>query len=84
MWIVRRYDTVRTRYIETRLALADDHRDPDGAEVLDFGQAQRKLLAEAHHQALDRSGQLYTVADAVRDYVEFLRQQRKSGDVNRR
>lgn len=81
-WIVRRYDAARRRHIESRISTADDHRDADGAEVLDFGQAQRNVLAAAHEKALHASGKLYTVADAVDDYVDFLRTHRKSaGDT---
>ncbi len=79
-WIVRRYDAARRRHIEDRVGTADDHRDADGVEVLDFGQAQRKVLAEAHHKALHASGKLYTVADAVADYIDYLRAHRKSAD----
>src|SRR5690242_4500004 len=79
-WVVRRYDAGRRRHVEGRLATADDFRDADGAEVLDFGQAQRKLLADATQSALHASGQLYTVAGAVADYVEYLRAHRKSAD----
>jgi integrase len=68
------------RYTERSLALADDHRDADGAEVLTFAQAQRRLLEKAHAQALEASGERYTVADAVRDYVDFIRRHRKSAD----
>src|SRR5476651_792057 len=51
-WVMRRYlasvDLKRGgRHAESRIGTADDSRDPDGEEVLDFGQAQRKLLAEA-------------------------------------
>jgi integrase len=46
--------------------------------VLGFGQAQRKVLAEAHQKALHAGGKLYTVADAVADYVDYLRAHRKS------
>lgn len=84
-WIVRRYRATaapgESRYMEKALALADDHRDADGAEVLDFGQAQRKILTEAEDQALEASGQRYTVADAVHDYLNWLRRHRKSGDA---
>jgi integrase len=77
-WIVRRYDIRRRRHVEGRIGTADDHRDADGVEVLDFGQAQRKLLADAKQGALAASGQLYTVADAVADYVQYLRTHRKT------
>lgn len=84
-WIVRRYRAAaapgQSRYLEKALAVADDHRDPDGVEVLDFGQAQRKLLTEAEEQALDASGQRYTVRDAVVDYIDWLHRNRKSADA---
>lgn len=84
-WIVRRYRRNaalgQTRYFEKALALADDHRDADGTEVLDFAQVQRKILTEAGEQALDASGQRYKMADAVRDYLDWLRRHRKSGDA---
>jgi integrase len=62
------------------LALADDHRDADGADVLTFAQAQRQLLEQAHNQAVEASGVRYSVSDAVRDYIEFMRRHRKSAD----
>jgi integrase len=77
-WVVRRYDAARRRHLEDRVGTADDYRDADGTDVLDFGHAQRKVLAEAKHGALLASGQLYTVAEAVTDYVEYLRTHRKS------
>jgi integrase len=77
-WVVRRYDPTRRRHVEERTGTADDHRDADGAEVFDFGQAQRKMLAQAHRKALHASGQLYTVSDAVTDYLAYLTTHRKS------
>ena len=82
-WVMRRYVTSAKakrgwRHVETRLRTSDDSRDADGAEVLDFGQAQRMLLDQARQQVLHSSGQLYSVADAVRDYVDWQRSHRKS------
>jgi integrase len=77
-WLVRRYDASRRRHVEGRVATADDYREPDGSEVLDFAQAQRRVLADARHGAMQASGQLYTVADAVDDYVSYLKTHRKS------
>jgi integrase len=77
-WIVRRYDSGRRRHVEGRLGTANDYRDADGLDVLDFAQAQRKLLSEAHHDALHASGQLNTIADAVSEYVDYLRTHGKS------
>ena len=77
-WVMRRYDVERRRHAEARLGTADDNRDADGADALDFGQAQRKLLDKARQQVLHSSGQLYTVANAVHDYVDWQRSHRKS------
>ncbi len=77
-WIVRRYDKGGRRHTESRLGTADDFRDADGADVLDFGQAQRKLLTEAHQEALREGGHLQTVTDAVAGYVDYLRGHGKS------
>jgi integrase len=77
-WVVRRYHVARRRHLEDRVGTADDYRDADGADVLDFGQAQRKVLADAKQGALLASGQLYTVTQAVADYVEYLRTHRKT------
>ena len=48
--------------------------------MLDFGQAQRKVLANAKVSAEEASGKLYTLGDAVTDYAEYLRTHRKSAD----
>lgn len=77
-WVVRRYDAARRRHGESRLATADDNRDADGVDVLDFGQAQRKLLTEERDRAERGSGKHYTVADAVADYVDYLQANSKS------
>lgn len=84
-WIVRRYRATaaagKSRYLESALGTADDHRKADGAEVLSFAQAQRKILTEAEEQALEASGQRYTVRDAVADYVDWLHRSRKSAEA---
>jgi integrase len=77
-WIVRRYDAATKRNAEARVALADDHREADGVEVLSFGQAQRKIMSDAKFQAEEASGKHYTVGDAVDDYLEYMRTHRKS------
>jgi len=76
-WVMRRYDAARRRHAEARLGTADDNRDADGVDALDFGQAQRKLLDDARQQVLHSTGQLYSVADAVKDYVDWQRSHRK-------
>jgi integrase len=78
-WVSKRYVGGK-RYAEARVATADDNRDADGADVMDFGQAQRRLLDDARQGALQASGQLYTVADAVADYLEYMRAHRKGAE----
>ena len=84
-WIVRRYRVSAapgtSRYFEKALGVADDHCKADGADVLTFGQAQRKILTDAEEQALEASGQRYTVREAVADYVDWLHRTRKSADA---
>src|ERR1700686_3816151 len=77
-WVMRRYDAERREQKEARIGPPDDNRNADGADALDFGQAQRKLLDAARQQVLHSSGQLYSVADAARDYLEWQRSHRKS------
>lgn len=79
-WLIRRYDPTTRKNAESRLANADDNREADGVEVLTFAQAQRKILADAKHEAEAASGKHYTVADAVADYVAYLRDHGKSAD----
>jgi len=79
-WVVRRYEPKLQRHFEERVATANDSRDADGTEVLDFAQAQRKVLLAAKSDAERGSGQHYTVNDAVVDYLGFLRSHRKSAD----
>lgn len=84
-WLVRRYRPAaapgQSRYIERALALADDHRQADGIEVLSFSQAQRRILTQAEEQALEASGQRYTMRDAVADYLDWLHRNRKSAEA---
>jgi integrase len=77
-WLVRQYDPALRRHTEARLGTSDDSRDADGREVLSFAQAQRKALSEAHERAEHAGGQRYTVADAVREYLEYLSAHGKS------
>jgi len=79
-WVARRYDAARRRHAETRIATADDYRDADGSEVLDFGQAQRKALEAAKVDAEQVSGKRYTLANAVADYTSYLETHRKGTD----
>ena len=75
-WIVRWLDGAGHYRIKT-LAQADDHRDADGMDVLGYFQAMdraRVFIAEAG----TRPVQVYTVAHAMRDYLEWFAANRKS------
>jgi integrase len=64
------------RYHETTLGTADDVLDADGSAVLDFSRAQTK--ARAWFAAGRVAGGLFTVADAMRDYLAWVEQHRKA------
>jgi hypothetical protein len=67
VWVIRRYQGSQI-YKVTTVAQADDIEDANGAEILDFWQAQE--VARNERPALKVNG--YTVADAVADYLEHL------------
>jgi integrase len=75
-WIVRRYTgngayvTENIRTADGALLVADDFSEADGHTVLTFGQAQE--CAKAHRPPERQSKGPYTVADALRDYIEYL------------
>lgn len=73
-WLARRYDPKTRRHHERRLGTADDGRKADGAEVLTFDQAQRLATSEAWERAMKAAGHLYTVKDAVDNYLAAQRQ----------
>ncbi|GJM04010.1 MAG: hypothetical protein DHS20C09_00010 [marine bacterium B5-7] len=79
-WSVRYYDTHSAKYYETKLGLADDYRDADGTDVLDFSQAQTLARNHGHDgvNANQRKIGPYTVGDAVDDYLEWFKVHRKS------
>jgi integrase len=67
VWVVRRYLGDRAYSMDT-IAEADDVLDADGKDVLDFWQAQ-----DAARQLRQRpSLGVYTVKDAIRDYLDRL------------
>jgi integrase len=61
---------IGTRYTVEALATADDHVEADGADVLDWGQAQAAVRAWAERQG--SAGPL-TVETAIREYLADLR-----------
>jgi integrase len=73
-WVGRRRDDDgKQNYIA--LGAADDAREPNG-DVLSFGQAQAKAR-EWFDRAAEPAAGPYTVADAVRDYLDWFGKNRK-------
>jgi integrase len=73
-WLVRRYKGDGRYEEETLPNIADDFEDADGERVLSFAQAQSKALAQK------RPAGSLTVADAIADYITYLRAEKKSAN----
>ncbi len=78
-WIARRY---RKGTYETHvLGIADDTLVADGIKVLDFWQAQAAAKRWAERQRLVEAGAVrtadYTIADAIADYLEEIRTEKR-------
>jgi len=79
VWYVRRYH--QGRYIKKRLGLADDNQKADNITVLSFSQARRRATAYEdvlEHYEKPQHPALYTIGDAVRDYLDWYRLNRKA------
>lgn len=87
-WVAR-WRSPESRYRFTSLGVANDRRDADGKEVLDFYQAQEKArewfaeqpwaksaATDQVEEKRDRKGP-YTVADAIGDYLIYYEAHRK-------
>ncbi|RWN59724.1 hypothetical protein [Mesorhizobium sp.] len=71
----------KSGYLKKSLGLADDYQDADGKGVLSFADAQRAAhVAAAQATAPQPVASSVTVAEAVEDYIRFLRAERKTGD----
>ena len=81
-WSVRIYNVAAGKYAEHKLGLANDYRNEDGIEVLNFKQAQESAKEKAEEVAQLRTGKIkagpYTVKDAVDDYLDWFKAHRKS------
>lgn len=62
-WWVRRKIGART--VKERLGLADDFADADGIKLLDYGQAQRKAIAQERASIIRETEGGFTVGDAL-------------------
>ncbi len=74
-WVARHYDG--TRYVEERLAIADDVLPSDGSTVLDFTEAQERARTWFSRQRRRAAGELaepgpVTVAKVVEQYLAWL------------
>jgi integrase len=82
-WVARLY-LGSGKYAETRLGTADNITDADEVEVLDWGQAQRAahdwfIRRQREEEGLHPdSKKKWNVADAVDEYLEWYRLNRKS------
>src|SRR3989344_4888641 len=63
-------------YEKTRLGIADDYQDANGADVLSYSQAH-KIIFEKADQAITISSN-YTVGDAANDYLAWFKVNSKS------
>jgi integrase len=79
-WLARRYRGKGT-YENAALGAADDTLDADGVEVLDYWQAQAAAKSWAEQERLVEAGVVqrgpYTVRQAVADYLEEIRTEKK-------
>jgi integrase len=73
-WIVRRYVGEQS-YTVTGFAQADDYAEADGRDVLTYYDAMKYVTGE---DAPAKRGKVYTVQQAVTDYLVWLKQQKKT------
>lgn len=82
-WIARRYR--RSAYETDVLGIADDMLVADGIKVLDFWQAQEAAKRWAERQRMVEAGAVrragYTIGDAIADYVEEIRTEKRPDAV---
>ena len=79
VWIARRL--IEGRYRFTRLGVADDHGEADGAGVLSYAQAQRRALEFVERPAAGGDPSAYTVGEATADYLDWFQAHRRSYDA---
>jgi integrase len=72
-WIARRY-IGNQRYDEQAIGIADDFSAADGFRVLDYWQAVDAVRGSARAVA----PRPYSVAEAVREYLDYMRRERKT------
>jgi integrase len=83
-WIARTY-LGGERYSQSTLGLADDYSDADGSAVLTFEEATGAARASYKANNRDAIVSVVTVADALREYIDWLKVHRATGlDAERR
>lgn len=84
-WVGSRHRAANV-YERVTLGLADDHLDADKIKVLDYWQAHDALRKWCVQQTMIDEGLVssgpYTVADAVRDYLEEIKAEKKPESVH--
>jgi integrase len=80
-WVTRIYAGGQS-YKVKKLGVADDFKDADGIAILNFAQAQDKAVERWKRGAREEAGITgpLTVADAIRDYLEYLDHEGKNTD----
>lgn len=71
-----RFSLPDNKYRIEGIGIADDHRDADGTEVLDYFQAQDKIRERSGKEIIQKSR--YTVDKAMGDYLEWFKAHKKS------
>ena len=69
------------KYRLKSIGIADDYRDADGIDVLDYFHAQERARKLAGQQVENKTR--YTVADAIRDYMDWYAAHRKAVSTTR-
>ena len=74
-WLMRSY-LGDERYRQTPIALADDYEASNGSTILTYAEAAEKLR---HRAGQDQPLSVLTVADAIADYVVWLKTHKATG-----
>lgn len=76
-WIARSY-VGNEKYRQTPLGFADDYEPSNGGTILTFEEASEKVR-QSHRTGEDRPLSILTVADAMADYVAWLKTHKATG-----
>lgn len=76
-WIARSYLGAE-KYRQTPIGMADDYEPSDGAGILTFEEAREKVR-QSYRTGQDRPLSILTIADAVTDYVAWLKTHKATG-----